>query len=1069
MSSAIQLGPFVLGEPLGSGGMGTVYRGTHEGTGVPAAVKVVRLGGKHDRLALENLASEVRTVAALDHPNIVRIYDLGVVDTDTAARSGGKLVRDTPWYAMELAEGGSLRRRSRTMDWLEVSDVLLALLDALAHSHARGILHLDLKPANVLFGGRRPGPKLTDFGMGLVGAPGPDEDFVRGTPHFMAPEQVRGRWEDLGPWTDLYALGCVVWRCVTGDTPLPDADPRQILDWQVLREPGPFQPQYDVPEGLEDWLRTLLAKDPDRRFRFAADATRRLQVLCGAEPTLDLPADWRLSERHGPSEALAETGLGLAAVREPPVVGRTREREMLWRSLREAATGEVRVVVLRGPVGSGKSRLARWLGTRAHEFSAATVLHAPHADTSGPNDGLVAALRRQFPVDARDPDGEAALGHRLQTRGLAAPVARDVAALLARGVVTDPLVSTFGVPQWWESVADGLAAVAEERIPVVVLDDVQWGEASLAALRWMLHAGRSPPAVWVITAEDEALLARPQAEELLIAVEAFPGTTTIELGPLSDQARAELARRLLPLEPSLVTEVAERSGGSPLFEVELVQDWAQRRILEHGPRGLRLRRGAAVPPPAELEPLWSDHLEAALAGHPEWRGPLEVAAVLGPHVDTAEWIAACHALGLAPADGLVHALAEARLARIEPASRGRRWSFAHPMLRDGVASRAAQEGRAEAVHRVCAAVVDPTDRERVALHLVRGGRPSDAVQPLLDALDGASEAHGEHLLGILEEAATAALPEGDPRWTRLFDHRTRLLLAQGRPEEARESATRQAETATTDGHWFRAERNLVRVALAMGELDEARDRAVAADRIAERLGDAPTLARAWVLRSATLRALGRLEEAREPAEWASMLTIDDDRAAWEVEHERALLHLANGRFVKAAERLQALAYSPRAARRDTAEAALHLGDALLGLGRPEDALRAFSVARRRFRALGLADERLAQVGLASSLVALGRAEEADDALERVRGQPTTHRQQVRLAVAEVVLRAERASDPTWPARWREARALLEAQPHIDPDVLKLLELAAAKAARPERARELKAEVRRWSTRSIIRG
>jgi hypothetical protein len=112
--------------------------------------------------------------------------------------------------------------------------------------------------------------------------------------------------------------------------------------------------------------------------------------------------------------------------------------------------------------------------------------------------------------------------------------------------------------------------------------------------------------------------------------------------------------------------------------------------------------------------------------------------------------------------------------------------------------------------------------------------------------------------------------------------------------------------------------------------------------------------------------------------------------------------------------------------------------------------------------VGHADELLAQIGLGVALVAIDRMEEADEALGRVRERATTHRQQLRLALAEVLLRVGRASDPLFTTRWREARALLAGEAVVEPWALRVLELAAARAARPERARELKAELRRWS-------
>ncbi|MEQ1505392.1 MAG: protein kinase [Myxococcota bacterium] len=809
----MQLGPFVLGHPLGSGGTGTVYHAVHAPSGIAAAVKVVRQTA--DRRVLRNdLDLEVRAVVALDHPNIVQVYDVGVIDAAAAARSDGALAAGTPWYAMELADDGSLRRRLRSLDWGELAPVLIELLDALAHAHARGVLHLDLKPDNVLFGGRRPGAKLSDFGMGVVGPANPDDDFVRGTPHYMAPEQVRGRWEELGPWTDLYALGCLAWRCVTGEMPIGEGAPREVLEAQVHGGLRPFAARFELPAGVEGWIRRLLHKDPEARYRFAADARRDLAPLAGLPtPSARLRSDWRVSERQGAAEVLPVTGLGLAAIREPPVVGRTRERERLWRALRSAVDGKVRVVILRGAHGVGKTRLARWLATRGHELGAAIPLIGGHHLGGPPDLGIVGAIRRRFPVDPRSPDGEVDLGVRLQACGLAAPDACTAAALLTRGIDR----ARGGDRPWPEVVADVLQVVARERTPIVVLDDVQWGAGSLEAVRWILANGRSPPAVWVLTADDEALAGQPVEDELLGAIATLPHTEAYLIGPLSEQASAALSRRLLPLDPAVSAEIARRGGGSPLFQVQLVHDWAQRRILEPGPHGFRLCADAQVSPAPATEAPWVQALDEVLAGRDDWRAALEVAAVLGPDVVPGEWQSACAELGLDASPMLVLSLLGHHLVRVSAAAE--RWSFVHPMLRDAITRRAQAEGRAAAIHRACARVVDPTAAERRAVHLVAAGHGDEALPALLAALDAGVGDLGRaiQLLELVDRVA-AALPADDLRRAQIEGHRVRVLLALGRPEEARVAAARQRRVAgDAPGSAFAAERNLAEIALELAD------------------------------------------------------------------------------------------------------------------------------------------------------------------------------------------------------------------------------------------------------------
>jgi len=156
------------------------------------------------------------------------------------------------------------------------------LLDALAHSHARGVIHRDLKPGNVLLrrapmsdtSGRAPEPLITDFGVAQAfvdGASGTRE--VVGTPAYMAPEQLQARWRDQGPWTDLYSMGCLAWSLATGTPPFGRGRSfEENRAAHLEQEPPPFVPLMDVPPGLEGWLRRLLQKDPAHRYVRAADA-----------------------------------------------------------------------------------------------------------------------------------------------------------------------------------------------------------------------------------------------------------------------------------------------------------------------------------------------------------------------------------------------------------------------------------------------------------------------------------------------------------------------------------------------------------------------------------------------------------------------------------------------------------------------------------------------------------------------------------------------------------------------------------------------------------------------------
>ncbi len=284
------LGPFDLLHAAGSGATAVVWRGVHRARRVPVAVKVMTLpatdrgSGPAARARAAQFrdlfAREVRAMATLDHPGIIRVHDHGVVSAEVAATSRGRLAADAPYMVMDWIDGGTLADMV-DVGWTEVRAVLFALLDALSHAHARGVIHRDLKPRNVLIGDR--GPVLTDFGIvHQTSLDGRQGGTVRaGTPGYMAPEQIRHDPRRFGPWTDLYALGCVAYEMVAGHLPHTPQGPQSsdALLAPTRSEPEQLRPRISVPSGFERWLLKMLARAPAERFRYAADAARALAML----------------------------------------------------------------------------------------------------------------------------------------------------------------------------------------------------------------------------------------------------------------------------------------------------------------------------------------------------------------------------------------------------------------------------------------------------------------------------------------------------------------------------------------------------------------------------------------------------------------------------------------------------------------------------------------------------------------------------------------------------------------------------------------------------------------------
>mgnify|MGYP000105992738 CR=1 FL=1 len=312
-------GSYRLEGILGRGGMGEVYRARHlRLAGRLAAVKVLPASFAAEPDFLRRFEQEANSAAALDHPAILPVWDYGEQDGQ-------------PYLAMPLVGGGSLKElleRRGPLSPAEAESFLTPIADALDYAHARGIIHRDVKPANILLrdDGR---PQLADFGIAKAIEAGQSPGLTRagagiGTPEYMAPEQIEGR---AGRKSDLYALGMTLYQMLSGRVPYDGATPYEIAMKQLSMPLPPirrFRP--DLSPAIEGVLNTALAKDPAARFgsgREFADAFRRaIDGTAGpgaAAPPLSLHGQHTTPLVVGP--ATTPPGV-IAARRNPGATGR---------------------------------------------------------------------------------------------------------------------------------------------------------------------------------------------------------------------------------------------------------------------------------------------------------------------------------------------------------------------------------------------------------------------------------------------------------------------------------------------------------------------------------------------------------------------------------------------------------------------------------------------------------------------------------------------------------------------------------------------------------------------------
>ncbi len=797
MTDGLRLGAFDLVHFIAKGGAADVWAGKHRATETPVAIKILRTAGANPGFA-RRFASEVRAIASLDHPRVTRVFDHGVVD----ATAGGAFAVGSPWLAMEYASGGTLLDCG-ALGWQVLDPVLHGLLAALAHAHARGVIHRDLKPPNVVLAGPlfgEPGAeagslggtaKLADFGIARLLADAGEEVAI-GTPAYMAPEQIERRWRDIGPWTDLYALGCMCHALIIGKPPFQGSNVAMVCARHLHAPPPPLPTPEGFPDGFAAWVGRMLSKRPEDRFPSAAEAMFALDELSAPRARF-VSASRATAHTEASVTPLSGVGLGLHDLRVLPCVGRTGELRALWEVLLDAERARSqRVVLIRGPSGVGKSRVARWLCESASELCGVTVLRAEHNPRGGATDGVVGAMERHFRTVGLDP-GEipSRVLASMALQGLGAEEDGLAAALVDAEALPDrvhPLIHRH------------LAKLAHKRPVVFWVDDAHWGEDALRLCLSGLEEAVGP-VVWVLTVQEEALATREAESELIRALGERADVTPLPLGPLGVGHRGELVQQILGLEPELAGQVASRTAGNALFAVQLVADWIGRGLLELGPHGFQLVPQADVALPADIDELWSGRVSALLSRDSSWRLPLEIAAVLGLEVSLLEWRDACARAAVDPG-GLVDALLAERLMVEDPDARGVRVSFAHGMFRESVERVASQPA-----HRACAAMLEGRWGRGVASrrgwHLLHGDRPIDALEPLLrgatEALTAGSLGHAEHMLRardqVLQDLQTPLPAEQADGWIVL----AALLQRKSGHSEARRYLSAARELASEHG------------------------------------------------------------------------------------------------------------------------------------------------------------------------------------------------------------------------------------------------------------------------------
>ncbi|MBI4575540.1 MAG: tetratricopeptide repeat protein [Planctomycetes bacterium] len=966
-------------ERLGEGGMGAVYlvedrlegpaapEARADGAAVPGhrlALKVLATQGTSP-LDLEYLRHEFRALAALRHPHVVQVQDFGLLPEG----QGG-------YFTMEWVEGRDFYSATRGLATDELHALVAQVCRGLEYVHARGYVHYDLKPANILVE-ERPGHRravLMDFGL-VGGAASRLPATVRGTVHYMAPEVLLE--EPVDCRADLYALGVVLYQVVTGRLPFEGNSAVDVARAQVRRPPSP--PRAVTPgvdEALEAVILRLLAKDPADRYGSANELLLDLDRLRGTHHPLETHetrAGWIHTGRF--------VGRGTLLARMSQAYHSAVDRPGGGLGGRRGAPG---VLLVEGEPGMGKTRLLRELRQRV-QLDGGAWCEGRSLEAPGTAYGTLAQALRH--VVAALPGGPAGLG----------PHGPEVVKLLPElAVEGSPTPSRSLGPEADRSrlrdAVAGLVLEASRHGPMVVcLEDLHASDAGTVefvvdvARRLSLGGrgggeGERPPRLLVCASYWpgqgpewlQTALGRAGREA---------GAEVLRVEPLSTLEVGTLVRSMLPVqdeEAALAARVTAQAGGNPFFVEELMKAVAEAGCLVHRAGRWRLDRERLdrVRAPGSVERLLGERV-ARLA--PPARDLLGVLAAVQSSADL-PLLAVGSGAEIAE---LVPSLAElerARLVRLD----GDGLRVAHPILGEAAYRGLAPERRT-AVHRALLEALlarrgrtdlraEDADAERLARHALEARDAKRAADFAHVAAERCRRLHFHDQALELAHAALEGLPPGDhARRASLAELSVSVHRHRGDQGGARQACAELAAAAEATGQaaWVgRASLRRGAVRADGGDLAAALEEYRAAGEAFRRGADARGVAevlletgRLHLARGEMALALGALGEAV-----AALSALGERGLAAAGLNDMGNALRACGSHAEAQARYEdALAlYRQDGDRRGVAAVANNLGGIAFDQGRMDEAMRAFRQALEETRQVGY------RRGVAALLENLGR-------------------------------------------------------------------------------------------------
>ncbi len=712
---------------LGRGGMGTVYRAHDSTLNRDVALKLM----SNTDLGTEGrsrLLNEAQTVAQLDHPNIVTVFDAGEFESK-------------PYIVMQLIEGGTLYdQRPESLE--ETLNIVTQVCAALDYAHRRDVVHRDLKPENVAVS-ENGTAKLMDFGLARsVTSRMTSEGNIVGTVFYMAPEQAMG--QELDGRADLYALGVMLYELTTGELPFVDDNPIAVIT-QHINAPvvPPRAKNEEIPAYIDNLILKLMEKDPQDRLESAAAV---LEIL-------ESPEDADASLRESKELTV------LDRIVRGRIVGRKVEYEEARTLWREVADGTGQTLLISGEPGIGKTRLMREVVTQSEVSGGRALVGEASAESNTPYGAFAQMVRKA--LDQQSKNGVELPDFVLDDVLDLAPDLRPYYPDVKSNPKLDPESEQTRL---LENMVAFCHAFSEQSPLLLVLDDAHWADSSsIAMFQHLARRTKDQPIMLLATYREVELRDARPFNEMLLELNRQRIGTRIKLARLNIEETHAMLEAIFndEITPDFLEGVYRETDGNPFFIEEVCKALVESGQVFYTDEGwdrvsmdeLEIPQGIQVAVESRLTKLPDEVQEA-----------LRMAAVLGREFDYEVLIEASEL----DEDAIIDAIEMADSAQmVQEGREDTLYEFVHALVPQSIRENT-HRLRLRKLHKRAAAAyekVQPENYESLAYHYSEGGDDSKALHYYILAGERAlanyanqdAENHFTAALNLTDEDADQAM------------------------------------------------------------------------------------------------------------------------------------------------------------------------------------------------------------------------------------------------------------------------------------------------------------------------